>query len=114
MGLGASDPSDLVANTVGAAIGTGLGVAFVRLARNRSGQFRGAPRRMALVAGVSLVVVGLAGWAGLRSVADSRRSDLADELEDACQGATSNDVADSLGSESGSDELLSAISVRPD
>lgn len=114
MGLGASDPSDLLANTAGAAIGTGLGVAFVRLGGDGSRQLRGEGRRMVLVVGASLVVVGLAGWVGLRSVADSRRSDLADELEHAFSGTTSNDIVDSLGSESGSDELLSAISVRPD
>lgn len=115
MGLGASDPSDLVANTLGAATGTGLGVAFIRLGGDHSGQRWGERRRIVLMAGALLVVaVGLAGWVGLRSVADSRRSDLADELEDAFNGTTLTDIADSLGSESRSDELLSAISVSPD
>ena len=72
--LGAPDPADLLANSLGAALGVLVAVGYLTLAaRRRPSDATAPPSRRALLVGVATIVllVGL-GWLGVQVGADMR------------------------------------------
>ena len=113
--LGQPDPADLVANSLGAAIGVVIGMGTL-LVSPRFGSHEGAmaPTRRGLVLGLGAIclLVGL-GWAGQQLGADQRRDALRHELQDRFAGSTSTDIAARLATEEGFSELLAGVTTRP-
>ena len=112
--LGAADPADVVANSIGAAIGCGLSVPGRRLVlRDEGTERRSVTFRMVLL-GVAVVLgVGGMGWLGIVAGANARRDSLAIELRTAFAGTNSVDIEAKLDSGDGFEAMLSATSVRP-
>jgi VanZ like family len=112
--LGAGDPADLVANSIGAAIGCCLSIPVRRLVFHDEGPGRrSVPFKMVLLSAAGVIAVGGMGWLGVVAGADARRDSLANELREAFAGMTSVEIEAKLDSADGFEEMLSATSVRP-
>jgi hypothetical protein len=113
--LGAPDPADLVANSIGAAVGVGLAAIVARVGAESVGGPHGrwSRRRASLLAAAAALAVAGIGWLGLLAGADARQATLARELGDAFAGTTSTAIATRLASDGGFDELLAATASRP-
>jgi hypothetical protein len=112
--LGAPDPADLVANSLGAAVGVGAAALVVLLAGGSVGRADGRRGRTAilLIATTAVAVLGI-GWLGLLAGAESRQEALANDLRRAFAGTTATDIATNIATDSGFTELLAATSTRP-
>ena len=112
--LGAADPADLVANSIGAAIGCCLSVPVRRFVLlDQGAERRSVTFRMVLLGVAGVIAVGGIGWLGIVAGADARRDSLANELREAFAGTTSVEIEAKLDSGDGFEEMLSATSVRP-
>ena len=119
-GLGAPDTTDLVANTLGAAIGVGLGVVGVAVWRRTkwsllgpSVQSRSCGVLFATAAGVLVAVVAAVLIVQWR--ADAARDDLLSELRRTYDGTTLRDMDAVFQDSDGSyQQFLDRNSVRPD
>jgi VanZ like family len=113
--VGSADPSDLVANSVGAAAGAAIaaGTRLIRPREDGEPEGRRTWRVLVTLAVVVLVAIGSVGVT-LAYVADARRADLRAELSTAFEGSTSAQIAQAIDSDDGFDELLTRVSVRPD
>lgn len=113
--LGAADPADVVANSIGAAIGCCLSIPVRRLIVDVDRPVSQRPlssRNVLLGAAGVIAVVGM-GWLALVAGADARRDSLAKELRVAFAGTTSVEIEAKLDSADGFEEMMSATSVRP-
>jgi hypothetical protein len=113
--LGAPDPADLVANSLGAAIGVSLAAIALRSSAWSIGRDEGvaASRKTVLVASAAVVGVAGIGWLGLLAGADAKRASLANDLRESFAGSTSTDIAARIEADDGFDQLLSAVETRP-
>lgn len=112
--LGAADPADVVANSIGAAIGCFLSIPFRRLVLLDEGPERRSARlRIALLGAAGVIAVGGLGWLVIVAGADARRDSLTNELREAFAGTTSVEIEVKLENADGFEEMLSATSVRP-
>ena len=113
--LGAPDPADLVANALGALVGVTLGAGAMavspRLHAGASDQ--ALSRRDIAMRLVVAVAVAAIGWAGLQAGANARGDALRDELQSAFAGTTASDVAATLATAGGFDEMLRATTTWP-
>ncbi len=113
--LGAPDPADLLANSLGAAIGVLVAAGYLALAaRRRPSDASAPPSRRALLAGMAAIVllVGL-GWLGVQVGADMRQEALRAELQTAFAGTTSTDLATRLATDDGLSGLWAAVTTWP-
>lgn len=106
--LGAPDPGDLMANSLGAIVGVTLAAAVQRTQR-------GAWSPRVVVASI-LGAAFLAGsvWVGLTVGADARRDSLAAEVGSAFAGTTSTEIATALATPTGAERIFSTTETRPD
>ena len=106
--LGAPDPGDLIANSLGAIVGVALAAAVQRTQRGAW-----SPR---VVAGSILGAGFLAGsaWVGITVGADARRDSLAAEIGSAFAGMTSAEIATALATPTGAERIFSTTETRPD
>lgn len=127
-GLGAADITDVVANTVGAALGVTMAAAVLNgidWSRRPEHPPADARRRVAVATGGAMTV--LAVLLGLLVGADRRQARVHDELEDAFVNTTYDEIASVLQGDSedrdrfdadaqfsDSEQIFSAISVRAD
>ncbi len=113
--LGSPDPADLVANSVGAAIGVGLGIAALRVrpARIAHQPDPTTSRRAEVAFIVGAITIVTLGWLGLSLGADARLDSLRQELTEAFAGSTASNMEARLASTEGFDETLASVSVRP-
>ncbi len=113
--LGSPDPADLVANSVGASIGVGLGIVALRVrpARIASQPDPTTSRRAEVAFVVGAITIVSLGWLGLSLGADARLDSLKQELREAFVGSTAGDIESRLASAEGFDEILASVSVRP-
>lgn len=112
--LGAADPADLVANSIGAAIGCCLSIPARRLVLlDEATARRSVTFKMVLLGVAGVIAVGGMGWLGIVGGADARRDSLANELREAFAGTTSVEIEAKLDSADGFEQMLSATSVRP-
>ena len=117
--LGTADVRDLVANTIGAAVGVVLASVIVRRRADDAPPLTEAEQRSlhssaTLAAIVVIAVVGGVTWFGVGAVADLRQDRLADDLTTAFDGTTAADIATELGSDAGFDRLMQRGPSRPD
>ncbi len=113
--LGSPDPADLVANSVGAFIGVGLGSLALRarpasFAHQRDPATSRRAQAIFIVGAIAFVVL---GWLGLSLGADARLNSLKQELGAAFAGTTASDMEARLASTEGFDRILASVSVRP-
>ena len=112
--LGAADPADLAANSIGAAIGCCLSIPVRRLVLlDEGGERRSVTFRVVLVGVAGVIAVGVMGWLSIVAGADARRDSLANELREAFAGTTAVEIEAKLDSADGFEQMLSATSVRP-
>jgi hypothetical protein len=113
-GLGAADPGDLVANSLGAMVGTVIGTIAWRIPRRRSDESRRAwsPRRLVLPV-LAAGAIAASAWLGLAFAADARRESLANDVRHAFAGTSSAYVASQLATPGGAERLFSATGTRP-
>jgi len=112
--LGAADPADLVANSIGAAIGCGLSIPASRLVlSDEAAERRSVTFKMALLGVAGVIAVSGVGWLSIIAGADARRESLAIEIREAFAGTSSVEIGAKLDSANGFEEILSATSVRP-
>jgi hypothetical protein len=112
--LGAADPADVVANSIGAAVGCCLSIPVRRFVLLDEGpERRSLTFRMVLLGAAVVIAVGGMGWLGIVAGADARRDSLTIELREAFAGTTSVEIEAKLDSADGFEEMLSATSVRP-
>ena len=112
--LGAPDPADLVANSLGACVGVAAATVWMR--RPNVVDSTTAPRstvRVAMVIVAAALTVSGIGGLGLIAGADARRASLAQDLRKTFAGTTSSDIGPKIESQTGFTELLAATSVRP-
>ena len=113
VGLGAPDPADLAANSLGAGAGA-LGASLVslipssRLGGGRKGIVSG--RRLANCLLILVLTFALA-WTGAIQIVDSRQRQLTSDVRKTFAGTTAADIAVRINSDY--EGLLSATSVRP-
>jgi len=117
--LGTADVRDLVANTIGAAVGVVLATVIVRRRADDApplteAEQRSLDSRATLAAIVVIAVVGGVTWFGVGAVADLRQDRLVDDLTAAFDGTTAADIAIELGSDAGFDRLVQRGPSRPD
>jgi len=117
--LGTADVRDLVANTIGAAVGVVLASVIVRRRADDApplteAEQRSLDSRATLAAIVVIAVVGGVTWFGVGAVADLRQDRLVDDLTTAFDGTTAADIATELGSDAGFDRLVQRGPSRPD
>ena len=117
--VGTADLRDLVANTIGAAVGVVLASATVHRRAGNAVPLSGAEQRSIdiranIAAIIAIAVVGGATWFGVGAVADHRQDRLADELTAAFDGTTAADVAAEAASDPGFDRLMLRGPSRPD
>ena len=106
--LGAPDPGDLIANSLGAIAGAVLGLVILRTQR-REWTPKAATAAI-LATGMFAGIV----WAGMNLGADARRNALSAELDRVFRGTTSADIAAEMASPTGAEGLFSATKFRPD
>lgn len=113
--MGAPDPADLLANSIGAAIGVIIGAGYRSLAPDRrAGDVAVPPSRHARLVGIVAIVLLLGlGWLGLQVGADMRMAAVRSELRTAFSGTTSMDVARWISTDDGYVEVLDAVGTRP-
>ena len=127
-GVGAADIADVVANTIGAALGvaTAMTTMLGLERRGASGQTAGDPRRRA-VGAAAVVVALIVGLTALLAGADRRQARIHDELESAFADTSYAEIAavlqgdtvdpDRLDADArfdDSEQIFSAISIRAD
>lgn len=108
LNLGAPDPGDLMANSLGGIAGSVLAVVVLRTQRHE--WTPKAATAFVLAAGVFAGIV----WAGMNLGADARRNALGAEIESVFLGTTSADIAGAMASPTGAEGLFSATRIRPD
>ena len=117
--LGTADVRDLVANTIGAAVGVVVASVIVRRRADDASPLteaeqRSLDSRTAFAAIVAIAIVGGVTWFGVGAVADIRQDRLADDLTAAFDGTTASDISGELASDAGFDRLMEMGPSRPD
>lgn len=112
--LGAPDPGDLVANSLGAAVGAAPVAVWLR--RRHPQDVQAVDRRVVLATLVGLVVMAAVGIGFVQTRANAGRNDLRRELDDAFATTTIDDIdAMFIDVEDGrANPFESLVSVRPD
>jgi hypothetical protein len=113
--VGAPDPADLVANSLGAAIGAIIAVGYLALAaRLRPSDATAPSSRRVLLVGIAAIVllVGL-GRLGVEVGADMRQQAMRAELRTAFAGTTAADMSRRIETDGGFAGLLAAVTTRP-
>ncbi len=111
--LGAPDPGDIFANTLGSLIGVALGAAVLRITAQPGGRQTDLSRTLGAMAFTFSVAI-VFGWLALATAANSQRASLADEIMDVFAGTAAADIASAMAADNGFDGLLAAVSTRPD
>ncbi len=110
--LGAPDPADRVANSLGAALGAGAAALAMRAGLVVHDRQRTSGRTVVATAiAVLLIVTG--GWLGAVAGADARRDVLTRQLRQAFAETTAAEIGAQIESDNGVAELLSAVSTQP-
>lgn len=107
-GLGAPDPGDLIANSVGGVAGAALATVVPRTQRHEW--------TLKVITTSILVAGAIAGsaWVAMNLGADARRDALAAEIGRAFVGMTSADIAAEMATPTGPERLFSTTTIRPD
>lgn len=113
-GLGAPDPGDLVANSLGAAVGVAAGAVVLRARQEPTpDRERGTTARAVVLWVVGSIAAVAFVWTVVVGGAGARRAALADDVRTAFAGTTAADIAAELATPAGAERLFAATATRP-